>query len=171
MRQDRVRRHARLRLMKWDLDSHTSSRSLIHPAGNLNNKPAARNDHTTQPETEPALNRFALKPLVLRPGPTSKAFIRAVWPVATRVSESIGIYPRRKYTDHRHKRHCGLLRCLYKAAARPYGGTGIRKARRRGMKRAPGGPGCRRWSAVPLGLRWSRESGMRPLTAAARPQS
>ena len=48
------------------------------------------------------------------------------------------------------------------------GGTGIRKARRRGMKRAPGGPGCRRWSALPLGLRWSRESGMRPLTAAAR---
>ena len=52
--------------MKWDLDSHTSSRSLTHPAGNLNNKPAARNDHTTQPETESALNRFALKPLVLR---------------------------------------------------------------------------------------------------------
>jgi hypothetical protein len=51
--------------MKRDLDSHTSSRSLTHPAGNLNNKPAARNDHTTQPETEPALNRFALKPLVL----------------------------------------------------------------------------------------------------------
>ena len=51
--------------MKWDLDSHTSSRSLTHPAGNLNNKPAARNDHTTQPETEPALNRFALKPLAL----------------------------------------------------------------------------------------------------------
>ena len=51
--------------MKWDLDSHTSSRSLTHPAGNLNNKPAARNDHTAQPETEPALNSFALKPLVL----------------------------------------------------------------------------------------------------------
>ena len=51
--------------MKWDLDSHTSSRSLTHPAGNLNNKPAARNDHTAQPETEPALNRFALKPLAL----------------------------------------------------------------------------------------------------------
>ena len=46
--------------MKWDPDSHTSSRSLTHPAGNLNNKPAARNDHTAQPETEPALNRFAL---------------------------------------------------------------------------------------------------------------
>ena len=54
--------------MKWDLDSHTSSRSLTHPAGNLNNKPAARNDHTAQPETEPALNRFALKPLALGPG-------------------------------------------------------------------------------------------------------
>lgn len=53
--------------MKWDLDSHTSSRSLTHPAGNLNNKPAARNDHTAQPETEPALNRFALKPLALGP--------------------------------------------------------------------------------------------------------
>jgi hypothetical protein len=65
MRRDRVRRHARLRLMKRDLDSHTSSRSLTHPAGNLNNKPAARNDHTAQPETEPALNRFALKPLAL----------------------------------------------------------------------------------------------------------
>ena len=51
--------------MKWDVDNHTSSRSLIHPAGNLNNKPAPRNDHTTQPKTEPALNRFALKPLVL----------------------------------------------------------------------------------------------------------
>ena len=55
--------------MKWDLDSHTSSRSLTHPAGNLHNKPTARNDHTTQPETEPALNRFALKPLAL--GPTA----------------------------------------------------------------------------------------------------
>ena len=72
--------------MKWDLDSHTSSRSLTHPAGNLNNKPAARNDHTTQPETEPALNRFALKPVALghhlasdpgnrqaHPGPSSNA--------------------------------------------------------------------------------------------------
>jgi hypothetical protein len=57
--------------MKWDLDSHTSSRSLTHPAGNLNNKPAARNDHTAQPETEPALNRFALKPLALRREPGS----------------------------------------------------------------------------------------------------
>ena len=65
MRRDRVRRHARLRLMKWDLDSHTSSRSLTHPAGNLNNKPAARIDHTAQPDTEPALNHFALKPLAL----------------------------------------------------------------------------------------------------------
>ncbi len=55
--------------MKWDPDSHTSSRSLTHPAGNLNNKPAARNDHTAQPETEPALNRFALKPLALRHSP------------------------------------------------------------------------------------------------------
>jgi len=54
--------------MKWDLDSHTSSRSLTHPAENLNNKPAARNDHTAQPETEPALNRFALKPLALGSG-------------------------------------------------------------------------------------------------------
>ena len=70
--------------MKWDLDSHTSSRSLTHPAGNLNNKPAARNDHTTQPETEPALNRFALKPLVLRriqadPGPADEAVQRTIF--------------------------------------------------------------------------------------------
>ncbi len=57
--------------MKWDPDSHTSSRSLTHPAGNLNNKPAARNDHTAQPETEPALNRFALKPLALGSEPTA----------------------------------------------------------------------------------------------------
>jgi hypothetical protein len=31
----------------------------------LNNKPAARNDHTAQPGAEPTLNRFALKPLAL----------------------------------------------------------------------------------------------------------
>lgn len=61
--------------MKWDLDSHTSSRSLTHPAGNLNNKPAARNDHTAQPETEPALNRFALKPLALGWAPADAAAI------------------------------------------------------------------------------------------------
>ncbi len=41
------------------------SRSLTHPAGNLNNKPAARNDHAAQPEMELALSRFALKPLAL----------------------------------------------------------------------------------------------------------
>ncbi|MGO9164348.1 MAG: hypothetical protein ACLP7J_27270, partial [Streptosporangiaceae bacterium] len=35
-------------------------------AGNLNNKPAARNDHTAQPGAEPTLSRFALKPLALR---------------------------------------------------------------------------------------------------------
>jgi hypothetical protein len=50
---------------KWDVDNHTSSRSLTHLAGNLNNKPAARNDHTAQPKTEPAPSRFALKPLAL----------------------------------------------------------------------------------------------------------
>ena len=33
--------------------------------GNPDNKPAARNDHTAQPDVEPALNRFALKPLAL----------------------------------------------------------------------------------------------------------
>ena len=54
--------------MKRDPDSHTSSRSLTHLAGNLKHKPATRNDHTAQPETEPALNRFVLKPLALRPG-------------------------------------------------------------------------------------------------------
>jgi len=32
----------------------------------LNNKPAARNDHTAQADAEPALNCFALKPLALR---------------------------------------------------------------------------------------------------------
>jgi len=63
-------------LTKRDLDSHTSSRSLTHPAGNLNNKPAARNDHTAQPETEPALNRFALKPLALGPRPAANAISR-----------------------------------------------------------------------------------------------
>jgi hypothetical protein len=52
---------------KWDVDNHTSIRGLTHPAGNLNNRPAARNDHTAQPETEPTLNRFALKPLALGP--------------------------------------------------------------------------------------------------------
>ena len=51
--------------MKRDPDSHTSSRSLTHLAGNLKHKPATRNDHTAQPETEPALNRFVLKPLAL----------------------------------------------------------------------------------------------------------
>jgi hypothetical protein len=65
-RPDRVRRrHVRLRQVKWDLDSHTSSRSLTHLAGNPGNKPAARDDHTAQPGPEPALNRFPLKPLAL----------------------------------------------------------------------------------------------------------
>src|SRR5260221_6984501 len=50
---------------KWDVYNHTSSGSLTHLAGNLSNKPAARSDHTAQPETEPAFNRFALKPLAL----------------------------------------------------------------------------------------------------------
>ena len=58
--------------MKRDPDSHTSSRSLTHLAGNLKHKPATRNDHTAQPETEPALNRIVLKPLALgHPGCTS----------------------------------------------------------------------------------------------------
>ena len=52
-------------MRKWDLDNHTSSRSLTRPAGNPGNNPAARNDHTTQPEKEPAPNRSALKPLAL----------------------------------------------------------------------------------------------------------
>ena len=52
---------------KWDVDNHTSSRSLTHLAGNLNNKPAARGNHTAQLETGPALNRFPLKPLALGP--------------------------------------------------------------------------------------------------------
>ena len=47
------------------MDNHTSSRSLTHLAGNLNNKPTARGNHTAQLETGPALNRFPLKPLAL----------------------------------------------------------------------------------------------------------
>jgi hypothetical protein len=66
---------------KWDVDTHTSNRSLTLPAGNLSNKPAARNDHTTQPETGPAFNRFALKPLALAllvpPGYTDPAVYAA----------------------------------------------------------------------------------------------
>jgi hypothetical protein len=55
----------RLRLRRVDPDNPSSIRSLARLAGNLNNKPAARNDHTAQPGAEPTLNRFALKPLAL----------------------------------------------------------------------------------------------------------
>jgi len=55
----RWQRHVRLRSGKWDLDSHTSYRSLPRLAGNPDNKPAARNDHAAQLKTAPALNRFA----------------------------------------------------------------------------------------------------------------
>jgi hypothetical protein len=65
MRRDRVRRHVRLRWRSGTSTITLLSRSLTHPAGNLNNKPAARNDHAAQPETELAPNRFALKPLAL----------------------------------------------------------------------------------------------------------
>lgn len=92
--------------MKWDLDSHTSSRSLIHPAGNLNNKPAPRTDHTTQPETEPALNRFALKPLVLgmaltplSPGPGHGWSSHALSPTRQAASPAAVNYA--KYHSHR----------------------------------------------------------------------
>jgi hypothetical protein len=61
---------------KWDVDNHTSSRSLTHLAGNLNNKPAARNDHAAQPETEPAPSRFALKPLALTQAPAFHALCK-----------------------------------------------------------------------------------------------
>lgn len=57
--------------MKWDVDNHTSSGSLTHLAGNLNNKPAAWNDHIAQPETRSALSRFALKALALAREPPS----------------------------------------------------------------------------------------------------
>jgi hypothetical protein len=57
----------RLRLRRVDPDNPSSTRSLARLAGNLNNKPAARNDHTAQPGAEPTLNRFALKPLALGP--------------------------------------------------------------------------------------------------------
>jgi hypothetical protein len=50
---------------KWDVDTHTSSGSLTRLAGNLHNKPAARNDHTARLRMEPALSRFALKALAL----------------------------------------------------------------------------------------------------------
>ena len=53
---------------KWDLGNHTSSGSLTYLAGNLNNRTAARNDHTARLGTEPTLNRSALKPLALGPG-------------------------------------------------------------------------------------------------------
>jgi hypothetical protein len=52
-------------LRRVDPDNPSSIRSLAHHAGNLNNKPVARNDDTAQPEAEPTLNRFALKPLAL----------------------------------------------------------------------------------------------------------
>ena len=55
----------RLRLRRVDPDNPSSTRSLARLARNLNNKPAARNNHTAQPEAEPTLNRFALKPLAL----------------------------------------------------------------------------------------------------------
>jgi anti-sigma B factor antagonist len=53
-------------LRRADPDNPSSIRSLARLARNLNNKPAARNNHTAQPEAEPTLNRFALKPLALR---------------------------------------------------------------------------------------------------------
>ena len=52
-------------MRRSDPDNPSSIRSLARLAGNPNNKPAASNDHTAQPGTEPALNRFALKPLAL----------------------------------------------------------------------------------------------------------
>ena len=55
----------RLRLRRVDPDNPSSIRSLARLAGNPNNKPAARNDHTAQPGAEPTLNHFALKPLAL----------------------------------------------------------------------------------------------------------
>ena len=58
----------RLRLRRVDPDNPSSIRSLARLARNLNNKPAARNNHTAQPGAEPTLNRFALKPLALGSG-------------------------------------------------------------------------------------------------------
>jgi hypothetical protein len=54
---------------KRDLGNHTSSGSLTYLAGNLNNRTAARNDHTARLGTEPTLNRSALKPLALACSP------------------------------------------------------------------------------------------------------
>jgi hypothetical protein len=52
-------------LRRSDPDNPSSIRSLARLAGNPDNKPAASNDHTTQPGAEPTLNRFASKPLAL----------------------------------------------------------------------------------------------------------
>ena len=52
-------------MRRVDPDNPSSIRSLARLAGNLNNKPAARNDHTAQPGAEPTLNRFAFKSLAL----------------------------------------------------------------------------------------------------------
>ena len=64
-------------MRRVDPDNPSSIRSLARLAGNLNNKPAARNDHTAQPGAEPMLNRFALKPLALR------------WLITTRVEVTL----------------------------------------------------------------------------------
>ena len=55
-------------MKKWDVDNHTSSGSLTHLAGNLNNTPLTSGYYTVQPTSEAALIRFALKPLALSPG-------------------------------------------------------------------------------------------------------
>lgn len=54
-------------MRRVDPDNPSSIRSLARLAGNLNNKPATRNNHTAQPGAEPTLNRFASKPLALGP--------------------------------------------------------------------------------------------------------
>ncbi|HEX2822494.1 MAG TPA: carbohydrate ABC transporter permease, partial [Streptosporangiaceae bacterium] len=46
-------------------DNHTSSGSLTHLAGNLNNTPLTSGYYTVQPTSEAALVHFALKPLAL----------------------------------------------------------------------------------------------------------
>ena len=64
-------------MRRVDPDNPSSIRSLARLARNLNNKPAARNNHTAQPEAEPTLNRFALKPLALGVDATVIAWIWA----------------------------------------------------------------------------------------------
>jgi hypothetical protein len=58
----RVRQPATLRTRGV---SRPNTRTITHPAENLSKEPGTSDDHT-QPQTEPAFNRFALKAVALR---------------------------------------------------------------------------------------------------------